>query len=330
MEISGVLTKMPNSSEEEKHSENSGSQVREDSEYVRLVISNEPSTILQPQAETKNKSIWWVNAIIWCLITIIVLLIFLKWGVPFLFEKVLVPILQWEATAFGRPVLALVLVASLALFPVFLIPSGPSMWLAGMIFGYGLGFIIIMVGTTIGMILPYMIGLLFRDRIHQWLKRWPQKAAMIRLAGEGSWFHQFRVVALFRVSPFPYTIFNYAIVVTSMRFWPYLCGSVAGMVPEAFIYIYSGRLIRTLADVQYGNHHLTLVEIIYNIISFIVAIITTVAFTIYAKRTLNELKRTDTNGDASASASASDHGNFELENVPDERPKHLDFSPSLS
>uniref|UniRef100_A0A5B7AH63 VTT domain-containing protein n=1 Tax=Davidia involucrata TaxID=16924 RepID=A0A5B7AH63_DAVIN len=326
MEISGVLTKMPNSSEEEKHSENSGSQVREDSEYVRLVISNEPSTILQPQAETKNKSIWWVNAIIWCLITIIVLLIFLKWGVPFLFEKVLVPILQWEATAFGRPVLALVLVASLALFPVFLIPSGPSMWLAGMIFGYGLGFIIIMVGTTIGMILPYMIGLLFRDRIHQWLKRWPEKAAMIRLAGEGSSFHQFRVVALFRVSPFPYTIFNYAIVVTSMTFWPYLCGSIAGMVPEAFIYIYSGRLIRTFADVQYGNQHLTLVEIIYNVISFIIAIITTVAFTIYAKRALNELKQAETNGDASAS----DHSNFEMEKLPLERPKHLGVSSSLS
>jgi len=74
--------------------------------------------------------------------------------------------MEWEATTFGRPVLALVLVASLALFPVFFIPSGPSMWLAGMIFGYGLGFVIIMVGTTIGMVLPYLIGLVFRDRIH--------------------------------------------------------------------------------------------------------------------------------------------------------------------
>lgn len=82
------------------------------------------------------------------------------------FDQVLIPILQWEATAFGRPTLAIVLVASLALFPVFLIPSGPSMWLAGMIFGYGIGFVIIMVGTTIGMLLPYWIGLLFRDRIH--------------------------------------------------------------------------------------------------------------------------------------------------------------------
>ncbi|XP_059648345.1 uncharacterized protein LOC132294487 [Cornus florida] len=323
---------MPDSAEDlEKQSANRGSQVREDSEYVRLVISNEPriaeADISQLQSETKNKLlIWWVKAIIWCFITIIILLIFLKWGVPFLFEKVLFPILKWEATAFGRPVLALVLVTSLALFPVFFIPSGPSMWLAGMIFGYGLGFVIIMVGTTIGMILPYLIGLLFRDRIHQWLKRWPQKAAMIRLAGEGSWFHQFRVVALFRVSPFPYTIFNYAVVVTSMRFWPYLWGSIAGMVPEAFIYIYSGRLIRTLADVQSGNYHMTLVEIIYNVISFIVAIITTVAFTIYAKRALKELEDAETSGDASGPG----HGKFEMDQLPLERPKVLGFSPSFS
>ncbi|KAL0375891.1 UNVERIFIED_CONTAM: hypothetical protein Scaly_0706700 [Sesamum calycinum] len=283
---SGVSMKTLNSTEEfEKKHDNSGGQVREDSEYV------------------------------------------------------LFPLLQWEATAFGRPVLALVLIASLALFPVVLIPSGPSMWLAGMIFGYGLGFVIIMVGTTIGMVLPYLIGLTFRDRIHQWLKKWPQKAAMLRLAGEGSWFHQFKVVALFRISPFPYTIFNYAIVVTNMRFWPYLSGSVAGMIPESFIYIYSnvlfhafvadvgfglslglllcsGRLIRTLADVKYRNHQLTPVEIIYNTISFIVAIITTIAFTIYARRTLNDLEVAEANGEGPPIHRS---GSFELRKLPLEK-----------
>lgn len=322
---------MPDSNEARKDTEHIVTQVKEDSEYVRLVISSEPRTLdvdilrhrSQPRIRTLN---WWIKAIILCLITIAALLIFLKWGVPFLFEKVLVPMMQWEATAFGRPVLALILVASLALFPVFLIPSGPSMWLAGMIFGYGLGFVIIMVGTSIGMVLPYMIGLLFREQIHQWLKRWPQKAAMIRLAGEGSWLYQFRVVALFRVSPFPYTIFNYAVVVTSMRFWPYLWGSVAGMVPEAYIYIYSGRLIRTLADVRYGNHQLTVVEIIYNVISMTIAIVTTVAFTIYAKRTLNELESAERNREES---SVADHHTAELEKLPLERPKHLGFPSSV-
>lgn len=72
---------------------NDQNQLREDSEYVRLVISNEPrldaGVALQPQAETKYRSyIWWIKAISWCFIVILVLLIFVKWGVPFLFEKV--------------------------------------------------------------------------------------------------------------------------------------------------------------------------------------------------------------------------------------------------
>ena len=74
--------------------------------------------------------------------------------------------MNWEASTFKRPVLAFLLIASMAVFPVFLLPSGPSMWLAGLIFGYGLGFLIIMAGTSIGMSLPYFIGSLFRNRIH--------------------------------------------------------------------------------------------------------------------------------------------------------------------
>ncbi|KAM7251416.1 hypothetical protein ACFE04_023299 [Oxalis oulophora] len=307
------------------------------SEYVRLVVSNPPKFMDAAPASTSQSQaydslIWWIKTLLLCALSILLLLASIKWGLPFLFQQdvstlrfvipeamVLYPMMEWEATTFGRPVLAIVLVASLALFPIFLIPSAPSMLLAGMIFGYGLGFVIIMVGTTVGMVLPYGIGLMFRDRIHQWLKRWPQQAAMIRLAAEGSWFHQFRLVAVFRVSPFPYTIFNYAIVVTSMTFWPYLWGSIAGMVPEAFIYIYSGRLIKTLADVQYANYHLTPIEIIYNIISLIIAVVTTVAFTVYAKRALKEFEKSEANRDDIATSSSGSH---EMDQLPIERPKY--------
>lgn len=74
----------------------------------------------------------------------------------------------------------------------------------------------------------------------------------------------------------------------------------------------SGRLIRTLTDVKLGNHHLTPVEIIYNIISFIVAIITIVAFTVYTKRTLNDLKTAEAN----SKGSAIDNSSFELDKLP--------------
>lgn len=85
---------MTTSSEELGKHANSVHHVREDSEYVRLVISNETRTteadMSQPQAKARIKSfLWWVKALIFCILIIIFLLIFLKWGVPFLFEKVL-------------------------------------------------------------------------------------------------------------------------------------------------------------------------------------------------------------------------------------------------
>ncbi|THU67019.1 hypothetical protein C4D60_Mb05t20260 [Musa balbisiana] len=315
------LHKMSSASEMSvKNIETSELRTMED-EYARLMLPSETrmTNFDSQQAVEKAKSnscIWWMKFLFCCFLLLLLIFVFVKWGIPFAFEKVLLPIMEWEATAFGRPVLALVLVASLALFPVVLLPSGPSMWLAGMIFGYGLGFVIIMVGTTIGMLLPYFIGLLFRERIHGWLNRWPQQTAILRLAAEGSWFHQFRVVALFRISPFPYTIFNYAVVVTSIKFGPYISGSIAGMIPEAFIYIYSGRLIRTLADVKYRKYTMTPVEIIYNIVSFVVAIAITIAFTVYARRALSDLRKAESNSSGGINRNGS---SVELTKLPQER-----------
>jgi len=270
---------------------------QETTNYVRLDYCEEPESefeILQPAKISKFLPIWWwTKTISLSMIMLGLLAVLIIWGIPFLVEKVVIPLMSWEASAFKRPVLAFPLIASMAVFPVFLLPSGPSMMLAGLSFGYGLGFLIIMVGTTIGMALPYFIGSLFRNRIHTWLKRWPKKAAVIRLVGEGSWFRQFRTIALIRVSPFPYTIFNYCVVATNVKFGPYISGSFAGMAPEALIAIYSGRLLKTLVEVKYKNLHLTPVEIIYNAISFCVAIGAAIAFTIYARRALRNFQEND-------------------------------------
>ncbi|XP_020589691.1 transmembrane protein 64 [Phalaenopsis equestris] len=309
-----------------KNIENTRQQSGDENEYARLVKPGETSagdTSALPIPETTQHGplTWWKKALFFSFLLIILCFVLVKWGIPFVFEKILIPLMQWEATAFGRPALALILVASLALFPVVLLPSGPSMWLAGMIFGYGFGFLIIMVGTTIGMVLPYLFGSLFRERLHAWLMRWPREASVIRLAGQGNWFQQFRVVAVFRISPFPYTIFNYGIVVTDMRFGPYLCGSIAGMIPEAFIYIYSGRLIRTLADMKYGSYRMSPLEIAYNIFSFVVAVLLTVGFTIYAKRAFDNLKFAE---DDDKETVGRQQG-IEFEKLPQEKPKKFSF-----
>ncbi|KAL6657535.1 hypothetical protein ACP70R_005315 [Stipagrostis hirtigluma subsp. patula] len=218
----------------------------------------------------------------------------IKWGLPFVSEKVLMPIIEWEARSFVRPALALVIIASLALFPVVFLPSGPAMWLTGIIYGYGFGFLIIMAGVSIGMSIPYWIGSLFRERLNGWLeKKWPRQVALIKLAGKGSWFQQFRVVVLLRISPFPYVMLNYAVTVTEMKFSPYICGSVVGMIPDVFVNIYSGRLIRTLAELNYRKHRMTTVEIVYNVVSVVVAVSIGIGFTVYARRALNNMESSE-------------------------------------
>jgi len=74
--------------------------------------------------------------------------------------------------------------------------------------------------------------------LQRWLEKWPKKAAFVRLAGEGDWHHQFRAVALLRISPFPYIVFNYASVATNVKYCPYIAGSMAGTIHETFLSIY--------------------------------------------------------------------------------------------
>lgn len=78
-------------------------------------------------------------------------------------------------------------------------------------------------------------------------------------------------------------------------------------------FICSGRLIRTFADVQYGHQRLTTVEIVYNVISLIIAVVTTVAFTVYAKRALRELQNAEANEDEEVPVRK--QARFEMKNV---------------
>ncbi|KAJ9706740.1 hypothetical protein PVL29_001957 [Vitis rotundifolia] len=236
---------------------------------------------------------WWVKVALLCVVLGVLAGVFLKWVGPFFMDKELMPIINWETTTFSTPVLALVIFGSVALFPTLLLPSTPSMWVAGMTFGYGLGFLLILAGVAVGVSLPYFIGSLFHHKIQGWLEKYPKKASIIRLAGEGNWFHQFRAVTLIRVSPFPYILFNYCSVATNVKYGPYIMGSLIGVVPEIFVAIYTGILIRALADASHEQHSLSAPQIILNVVGFCATVATTIFFTVYAKRQLTALQKED-------------------------------------
>lgn len=267
-----------------------------DSSYSRLQHADDldleefENHSLPTNARTKRLW-WWLKAFFWTVLGLGVAGVLGLWIIPLMLDKVVIPLMEWEASNFSRPVLALVLIGSLALLPVFLIPSGPSMWLAGMIFGYGLGFLIIMAGMLLGVSLPFFIARwLFRERIQIWVQKWPKRAALIRIADQGGWFQQFRVLLILRVSPIPYALFNYAIATTNVKYGPYICSSCAVLIPESFITIYSGRLLKTLADMKNARQHMTPFEIAYNVVGFCVAVGVTIAVTIYGKQAVRELE----------------------------------------
>ncbi|KAI8546439.1 hypothetical protein RHMOL_Rhmol07G0117500 [Rhododendron molle] len=235
--------------------------------------------------------LWWAKMFVLLVFVGVLAAVFLLWVGPFFMDKTIIPIINWERTTFSTPLLAVLIFASVALFPSLLLPSSPSMWVAGMTFGYGFGFLLIIGGVVIGVSLPYFIGSRFYDKIHGWLAKYPKKASMIRLAGEGNWLDQCRDVTLIRISPFPYIIYNYCAVATNVKYGPYLLGSLIGMVPEIFVAIYTGLLIRALADASHERHSLSAPQIICNVLGFCLTVATTITVTIYAKRRLKQLHK---------------------------------------
>ncbi|MFQ6656255.1 hypothetical protein Gotur_026450 [Gossypium turneri] len=187
-----------------------------------------------------RRSIWyWIKLGILLTFLGLLVAVFLKWVGPFFMDKELMPLIKWEMATFSTPMLAVLIFASVALFPTIFLPSSPSMWVAGMAFGYGFGFLLIISAAAVGVSLPFFIGSLFLHRIRGWLEKYPKKAAFLRAAGGGNWLHQFKAVALIRLSPFPYILYNYCAVATHVEYGPYILGSLVGMVPEIFISIYT-------------------------------------------------------------------------------------------
>ena len=72
---------------------------------------------------------------------------------------------QIHTKTFSTLVLTLVIFGFVALFPTLLLSFTPSMWMAGMTFGYGLRFLLIIVGMVVGLSLPDFIGSLFHHKI---------------------------------------------------------------------------------------------------------------------------------------------------------------------
>ncbi|XP_054809177.1 uncharacterized protein LOC129311156 [Prosopis cineraria] len=262
--------------------------------YVKLRPEPQDSEPEDSLSEAAGCSLrYWVKLALFLAFFGFLAAVVIIWIGPFFMDKVIIPIINWERNTFSTPVLIVLIFVSVALFPTLLLPSSPSIWVAGMKFGYGFGFLLIISAASIGVSLPFFIGSIFHHKIQGWLEKYPKKASFLRSAGGGNWFHQFRAVALIRVSPFPYILYNYCAVATNVKYGPYIMGSLVGIVPEIFVAIYTGIFIQTLVDASHEKRTLSAVQIILNVFGFCLTVAAAVFFTVYAKKRLKQLQQED-------------------------------------
>lgn len=84
-----------------------------------------------------------------------------------------------------------------------------------------------------------------RTRIVHRIERDPRFLAIDRAIGRAG----FKIVALLRLSPlFPYSVLNYALGLSAVRFRDYLLASILGMLPGTLLYVYLGSALTSATE----------------------------------------------------------------------------------
>ena len=140
----------------------------------------------------------------------------------------------------------LIFIVVYVLATVFLIPGSVLTLGAGAAFGLAKGFILVSIGSTLGAAAAYLVG---RYLARDWVARKVEGNARIAAIDKAIAREGWKIVGLIRLTPLlPYTLLNYALSVTSVRFVPYVFASWAGMIPGTIMYVYLGSLGNTAAE----------------------------------------------------------------------------------
>jgi uncharacterized membrane protein YdjX (TVP38/TMEM64 family) len=135
-------------------------------------------------------------------------------------------------------------IAALCLMPAFLLTIA-----SGALWGFTFGLIYTMAGAVVGASCAFLAGRHVLKRfVEEYVNRHPSLLAVDRaVESEGA-----RLVFLLRLSPaVPYVLLNYVLGISRLPFRDHLIG-LAGMVPTAAMYVYTGKVAGDLAVLAAG------------------------------------------------------------------------------
>jgi len=134
---------------------------------------------------------------------------------------------------------------------VLLAPGSLLTIAAGLVFGLGWGFPVIILGATVGAAAAFVCArYLVRDRVQSMIDQRPKLRAIDRAVAEEGW----KIVLLMRLTPIvPFNIQNYFFGLTRVDFGHYLLATVIGIIPGTLLYLYVGAIGGALAAGDWGT-----------------------------------------------------------------------------
>lgn len=157
---------------------------------------------------------------------------------------------------------------------------------SGFVFGLPLGTLAVFIGATIGQTLAFLLGrYLFRDWISKKTQKFDKWQAVEGAVSDEGW----KIVGLLRLAPLvPYNALNYALGLTSVKFWQYFFASAFGILPGTIMYVYFGSVAKNIKEIAEGDAINKNVVIITGVVTGVVIVVVVVLTTYYAKRAINK------------------------------------------
>ena len=140
----------------------------------------------------------------------------------------------------------LILVTSLAAPLGF--PGTPLTLVTGSIFGVWLGTLVALIGNTIGAILAFLLSrYIFKENAQSLIAQYPKiEKYVTQLETKG-----LSTILFLRLVPlFPFNAINFLLGVTPVSLRTYALGSLFGMIPGTFLFVYLGGSLRKLSPLN--------------------------------------------------------------------------------
>ena len=185
-------------------------------------------------------------------------------------------------------VLGVLLYAGLYAFAaIAFIPCLPWTIAAGMFFGFLGGIVSVLIGSTIGAGVCFLIGRgLGRKAIAEKLRHNQRFSTIDHAVGKEGW----KIVILLRMLPVPFGLSNYLYGLTSIDFWHYMFATWVGMLYGNIVFVYLGAIGRSsLESGKFGQRHP--LEYVLMVVSFIAAFSVSTVLRRIARNAVAEAER---------------------------------------